>query len=338
MDNQEPETKPSDIDQKEVIINLKKTIKKLQLTLDKVNQSEIEEFPTAEITDNFINSSNNLINNIKLAPRFKVKNDPDSISENLTNSANVPLPQPKKLPFNLRLGAIALTSIIIIVGICWALINPIPNPNKNQDNTTIVAIETPADTTDFPETKTPSNQPKEETNNLTNSDINNQNSSTNPPNDEPKIDISTDKLPTLEKTTPENTSLPTDEIPIEEEKKEIPIPDKEVEIIIEQKPVTALTIEQTLYDNIQEQIDKITDQYGKNLIINLRANFSNNYLLITLTQTWYNMDNNEQDNFVNDVYNIGKLLYFNRIEFQDSQENLVARNAVIGDKIIITQR
>ncbi|MGY6531041.1 MAG: hypothetical protein ACXITR_14040 [Cyanobacterium sp.] len=333
MDNQEQENKLPEIDRKETIINLKKTIKKLQLTLEKINQSEIEEFPTIEITNTFIESSNNLIDNIKLTPRFKVQNNPDNISENVVS--NIP-PRKKTFNFNFRLGAIAqrhfviaLGSIIIIIGICWTLINPTIETKSNQENIAIITTENPPDNPQPPIIDNSSSPLKEE--NITNSEIT----------------IINDKLET---ETPPEANLPQEETPeisppvsIDDnppapEEINPPIPEKEVEIIIEEKTVSALTIEQTLYDNIQEQIDQITDKYGKSLIINLRANFRNNYLLITLTQNWYQMNSNEQDNFVNDVYDIGKLLYFNKINFQDEQKNIVARNAVIGDKVIITQR
>lgn len=313
MDNQEKENKQPEIDRKETIINLKKTIKKLQLTLDKIDKSEIEQFPSPEITNIFLESSNSLIDNIKLAPRFPVKTSSDSLSANISpNIADNSVSKPsikKKFNFDFRLGAIALASIIIIVGICWKFINPTPKVVNNSESSPIVAIETP-----------------EEDNTTPNKEIDNQRETEivaeNPPEISPSL-VNED-----ENIAPEKETQPTP----------ISIPDKEVEIIIEEKTVSALTMEQTLLNNIQEQIDQITDKYGKNLIINLRANFSENNLLITLTQNWYQMNINEQDNFVNDVYERAKLLYFNKINFQDSQGNLVARNAVIGDKVIVTQR
>ncbi|AUC62010.1 DNA segregation ATPase FtsK/SpoIIIE-related protein [Cyanobacterium sp. HL-69] len=339
MDNQKPENKPADIEIKETIISLKKTIKKLQLTLERINQSEIQKFPTIEITNTFIESSNNLINNIKLAPRFKVQDNSETIPKNVPE--NLPS-RKKRLNFDFRLGAltkwqtfglIALVSIIIILGICWTLINPNLEIDNSEDKTKIVAIETPPNKQNPPDIDTPDNQTKTE--NIINSETN---IKENVVNDKPDIEKSLDNNSTQKGIVETPPAIIADDTPPQPEKIEQPIPDKEVEIIIEQKTVSALTIEQTLYDNIQEQIDQITDKYGKNLIINLKANFSENNLLITLTQNWYQMNSNEQDNFVNDVYDIGRLLYFNKINFQDSQGNLVARNAVIGDKIIITQR
>ncbi|AFZ48178.1 hypothetical protein Cyast_2229 [Cyanobacterium stanieri PCC 7202] len=326
MDNQEIDKKQSEIDRKETIINLKKTIKKLQLTLDKIDKSEIEEFPSPEITNIFLESSNDLIDNIKLAPRFQVKTESESLPAD-TPDNSIPKPSTKKrFSFDFRLGAIALGSLIIIVGICWAIINPTPEiTDNNQDNTAIVAVETPEE-----EDKTPPEVPSVE-------NITPDNLDTETDNQGETEIIPEDNQPPKPKESTQ-ISPPSIDEDVSSEKEAPTIPDKEVEIIIEEKTVSALTMEQTLLNNIQEQIDQITDKYGKNLIINLRANFSDNYLLVTLTQYWYQMSSSEQDNFVNDVYQRAKLLYFNKINFQDSQENLVARNAVIGDKMIVTQR
>jgi len=176
MDNQKPENKPADIEIKETIITLKKTIKKLQLTLERINQSEIQKFPTIEITNTFIESSNNLINNIKLAPRFKVQDNSETIPKNVPE--NLPS-RKKRLNFDFRLGAltkwqtfglIALVSIIIILGICWTLINPNLEIDNSEDKTKIVAIETPPNKQNPPDIDTPDNQTKTE--NIINSETN----------------------------------------------------------------------------------------------------------------------------------------------------------------------
>lgn len=105
--------------------------------------------------------------------------------------------------------------------------------------------------------------------------------------------------------------------------------------IEEEFSLLALTPEQFIIKNIESQITNITKKYGENLIIKVKANFSENSIVITLSEKWYNLSINQQNNFANDVFNQVKSIDFYKFKLENTQGDLLARNAVVGDKLII---
>ncbi len=100
----------------------------------------------------------------------------------------------------------------------------------------------------------------------------------------------------------------------------------------------SLTPEQSLIQGIENQVAEITQKYGENLIVGITANFGKNYLLITLDSEWYDLSNNQQDNLINAIFTEAKTIDFNKLQVEDTNHNLVARSAVIGNKVIIINR
>lgn len=96
-----------------------------------------------------------------------------------------------------------------------------------------------------------------------------------------------------------------------------------------------LSPEKYILKNIENQIDKITKKYGDNLIIQVKANFSENNITITLSDKWYSLSANQQNNFANDIFNRVKSLDLYRFKLENQQGKVLARNAVVGDRIII---
>lgn len=100
----------------------------------------------------------------------------------------------------------------------------------------------------------------------------------------------------------------------------------------------SLTPEQSLIQGIENQVVETTQKYGENLIVGITANFGKNYLLVTLDSEWYNLSNNQQDNLINAIFTEAKTIDFNKLQVEDTNHNLVARSAVIGNKVIIINR
>lgn len=96
-----------------------------------------------------------------------------------------------------------------------------------------------------------------------------------------------------------------------------------------------LSPEKYILKNIENQIDKITKKYGDNLIIQVKANFSENNITITLSDKWYSLSANQQNNFANDIFNRVKSLDLYKFKLENQQGKVLARNAVVGDRIII---
>lgn len=97
----------------------------------------------------------------------------------------------------------------------------------------------------------------------------------------------------------------------------------------------ALSPEKYILKNIENQINNITKKYGENLILQVKANFSENSIVITLSEKWYNLNDNQQNNFANDIFNQVKSLDLYKFKLENTEGKVLARNAVVGDGIII---
>lgn len=122
-----------------------------------------------------------------------------------------------------------------------------------------------------------------------------------------------------------------DEINTEKEKENDNNAENELVSLLE------LTPEQFIIKNIENQITNITKKYGENLIVKVKANFSENSIILTLSEKWYNLNNNQQNNFANDVFNQVKSVDFYKFKLENTEGELLARNAVVGDRLIIMQ-
>ncbi len=96
-----------------------------------------------------------------------------------------------------------------------------------------------------------------------------------------------------------------------------------------------LNPEKYIIKNVENQINNITKKYSENLIIKVKANFSDNIIVITLSEKWYNLNTNQQNNFANDIFKQVKSLDLYKFKLENIEGKVLARNAVVGDKLII---
>lgn len=152
---------------------------------------------------------------------------------------------------------------------------------------------------------------------------------TNPP----EIAIKPTPIPSSEPIPiPSSEGTPIVEVPVI---KETPKP-IEPEII---KPIPeTLTPEQKLIASIENQVIAITNKYGTELIKSIQANFPSSLLTVTLTDQWYGFEAKQQDKLAKDIFQQAKDLDFSRLKIIDLQNKLIARNAVVGDNMIIIRR
>jgi hypothetical protein len=163
---------------------------------------------------------------------------------------------------------------------------------------------------------------------------------------EQTTDITQEVEPPKTITTPEPI-IPETEIP------EVTEPEPEAEISIPPAlkapeapqtiedlplPQPILTPEQSLIASIQEQIATITDRYSEDLIVSIEANFRQSFLLVKVSNTWYELDKNRQNKIGNEILENSKLLDFSKLEVVDREGSLIARNPIVGKEIIILQR
>lgn len=99
--------------------------------------------------------------------------------------------------------------------------------------------------------------------------------------------------------------------------------------------ITPLTLEESLIANIRQSIEDITKRYGKTLILNIKANFSDNEIRLILSNEWYNISENQQQELVQNIIAKSIDLDLNKVYFFDKENNLIARKAFIGNEVII---
>lgn len=110
---------------------------------------------------------------------------------------------------------------------------------------------------------------------------------------------------------------------------------------LEQKntlPELELTPEQSLIVSIQNQVAEITKKYADGLILGIKANFNTSYLTITINDSWYEISQNEQNKLSQEILEKAQILDFYKLKIIDLQGNLVARNPIVGNEMIIVRR
>ncbi|NJL89052.1 MAG: hypothetical protein HC916_04005 [Coleofasciculaceae cyanobacterium SM2_1_6] len=157
-----------------------------------------------------------------------------------------------------------------------------------------------------------------------------------PPDLPPELPPPVTSLPTPEASpnppelAPEPSSETADAEQIAENPLEIPgeIP----------APVPELTPEQVLIATIQDQIIEITTGEPAGLIVKILPNFNESLLKVQVSQDWYNLSPEQQDQIAAGVAARSQTLDFRQLLLIDPNHRLVARKAVVGNGMIILRR
>lgn len=313
----------------EIKKSLKRTMIQLQKSIDIINQQKIKDLPSLTIVDDLVESSKALMDYLQLKkaniPEINNSQEVDNFveseilikeEENVKDSSTSKKIKKVKTPkTNLFLAILLIISISINLFLGFLTPQPV---------VTNLALNSIEETQDIM-AKNEEIEIKNETNNIDNI------GSIEPiiVNEKPLEDNTID-----ESIEEENKSLETQtKIEETEEIKEI----KE-DIISEPEIQLPLTPEQYLLTNIKEQIDQITNKYGKKLIVKITANLNQNNLIIYISNDWYGLNEAEQNNLVNDIIDKVKSLDFYKFNLLDINSNLLARNAVVGKEFIIMKR
>jgi hypothetical protein len=103
-------------------------------------------------------------------------------------------------------------------------------------------------------------------------------------------------------------------------------------------PESKLTPEQTLIASIKNQVAEITKKYADGLILAIKANFNSSYLTVTVDDSWYEINENEQNKLAQEILEKAQILDFYKLTIIDIKGNLIARNPVAGNEMIIVRR
>jgi hypothetical protein len=101
---------------------------------------------------------------------------------------------------------------------------------------------------------------------------------------------------------------------------------------------TGLTPEQNLIEAIRHDIIDLTNQYPKELIGLIEANFQASFLMVTLGKEWYQLTPKKQNILAKNIFRHSKSLNFRKLEMIDYQGNLIAYSPVVGDEIVVFRR
>ncbi|MBD2259890.1 hypothetical protein [Pseudanabaena sp. FACHB-2040] len=96
--------------------------------------------------------------------------------------------------------------------------------------------------------------------------------------------------------------------------------------------------EQSLIADIQEQVADITQTYAAGLIQSVQANFQQGSLRVDLGPEWYDLVRSQQEQLAQDLYQRAQELTFSKLYLFAGEATLVARDPVVGSRMVILQR
>ena len=119
---------------------------------------------------------------------------------------------------------------------------------------------------------------------------------------------------------------------------ELKAPGRPEPVEITPPPEPLLTPEQSLIAGIQDEVSSLTREYPPGLLHSVEADFLGSRLTVTVGEKWLELGIGKQDKFANAVLQRSRKLDFRKLEIVNLQGNLLARNPVVGDNMIILQR
>lgn len=335
----------------ETIKLLNDSIDQLEATIQDISQNSAKNLPSTDSINTLLNTTQELADSVTSAPDTEVIKEETEIKVNSENSENpetvikspaaesIPAqaskPEPakdsqsektsvnpskkevtksiaptkdKKKPSLVIVGVIAAS--IVAVALSWLyfpqLKSTVFSILNSTEISTIEQVDLDSKTTDIPEVN-----PDRKIDSI-------------PP------DISSSDLPKVE-TEPEVTApvaIPQDLV--------APGRAKNLKIATVEPELT-FTPEQTLIAALQTKLAEITVNYESNLFQNIQVDLPQTSLLIEVTDSWYELNESRQTKLTNEILKRSRQLNFSKLQFQDSTGTLVARNPVVGDRIIIIE-
>ena len=103
-------------------------------------------------------------------------------------------------------------------------------------------------------------------------------------------------------------------------------------------PSLQLTPEQYLITTIIAKMRESTAKINPEIILSVQTNFPASLLRVELSETWYELSENQQNQIAEILYNQAQNFDFTRMELLETSGKPIARSAVIGSNIIILNR
>jgi hypothetical protein len=119
---------------------------------------------------------------------------------------------------------------------------------------------------------------------------------------------------------------------------ELVAPEPAQPIELNEPPPLPLTPEQSLIGAIQQEVKDLTLQYPDGLILTIAPNFLASQLTVTLSNDWYDLSPQRQDNFADTIWQRSHKLAFSKFKLLGPTGGLLARDPVVGDKVVVLER
>lgn len=107
--------------------------------------------------------------------------------------------------------------------------------------------------------------------------------------------------------------------------------------IVAIKPKLNFSPEQNLLAALDTKLSELVLADPNEVIAQIRPNLDENKLLVEVTDSWYSLDESEQDSLGQEILQRARAFSFDKLELKDNAGTLVARNPVVGGHIIVLQ-
>jgi len=119
---------------------------------------------------------------------------------------------------------------------------------------------------------------------------------------------------------------------------ELVAPEPAQPIELNEPPPLPLTPEQSLIGAIQQEVKDLTIQYPDGLILAIAPNFLASQLTVTLSNDWYDLSPQRQDNVADAIWQRSQKQAFRKLNLLGPTGGLLARNPVVGNQVIVLER
>lgn len=86
---------------------------------------------------------------------------------------------------------------------------------------------------------------------------------------------------------------------------------------------------------IQNQLTEVADRYAEDLLQAVQIRFAQKDLTIAMNDSWQTLPSDQQEQLANDLLQRSRKLSFNSLEIRDVNGRTIARNPVIGSKMVL---
>jgi hypothetical protein len=361
----QPEAESSDapsLSKNETIKILNDSIDRLEATIKGIKENDSKQLPSSDSIDKLVTTTQKLadavvppapivepepVSIVSEIPSTEIKSEPTP-PEAETKTTTPVKPKPptikqlkqqaaSKKPKQKNIGLIITGIIVLVIAIAaliWFWLQPrqidfaSPPPTTEiitdkKTNPKPEVVNPPAINSDI---KTDSSQPEVVSTPTSNPETKTDNSQPNQivVENPPATPEATDS----EADSPANISIPPD----------LTSPGRAKNLkIVTIEPELTFTPEQNLIAALQGKIAELTKDDEADIVNFIKVDLPTSSLVVQVDDNWYSLNESRQNKFANKILQRSRKLNFSKLELQDSQGTLIARNPVVGDQIIILQ-